>query len=169
MRRIVLGFALGASAALVLCSIIGATSPVRAGQPIESEAAEVALDFAFRDARPERMLWHAASGTAHHGWLFRTAYVEGSLGAESGVGYSEQVLKVGWPFTVVRGFIRTAGDEVELEGARLVGGVDRGQPVRLVPMQPVWPGMALYGLLGMVAAIGVARWQADSHVSGVTV
>jgi len=166
MRRVFVGFVLGASAALILGSIIGTASPMRAGQPIETAAAEVALDFAFRDVRLEGVPWYAASGKAHQGWLFRTAYVEGRLGSESGTGYSEQVLKVGWPFTVVRGFIRTVGDDVELEGARLIGEVDHGQPVRFLPMQPVWPGVVLYGLLGMVVAIWVRRWRADPHISG---
>ena len=74
------------------------------------------------------------------------AYVEGNLGSSSGERYSEQVLKVGWPSRSVRGFIRTAGGKVDREGARLVGRAD--QPVRLLPTQPLWPGVALYGFLG---------------------
>ena len=159
MRRMIVGFGVGAVVAYVLFATVGVMAPIRVGPPIETMAAGAALDFAFPDASLERNQWHSVSGTAHHGRLLRRAYVEGSLGSLSGARYSEQVLKVGWPFTVVRGFIRTVGGEIQREGARLVGSVSPGQPARLVPTQPVWPGVALYGFLGVVAAISARRWR----------
>jgi hypothetical protein len=168
MGRIIIGFGLGAAVAFVLFATVGVATSLRTGPPITAVAVEAALDFAFPDASLERNQWHSVSGTAHHGWLLRRAYVEGRLGSVSGERYSEQVLKVGLPFTVVRGFIRTVGDEVERDGARLVSRVEHGRPARLVPMKPVWPGVALYGFLGVLAAIRTGRRREDPHRSGVS-
>ena len=167
MRGALIGFGIGALLAYALFAAVGVTTRSTRGSPIEALAAEAALIFAFPTASREGDQWHAVSGTARHGWLLRQAYVEGNLGSSSGERYSEQVLKVGWPFTVVRGFIRTAGGKVDREGARLVGRADPGQPVRLLPTQPLWPGVALYGFLGMVVSAWRRIRRGDPHASAV--
>jgi hypothetical protein len=165
MRAALVGFGIGALCAYALFAIVGVTTQSIPGSPIGAMSAEATLVFAFPTGSAEGGQWHSVSGTARHGWLLRHAYVEGNLDSISGVLHSEQVLKVGWPFTVVRGFIRTVGSEVEREGARLVGRADPGQPVRLLPTQPVWPGVVLYGFLGMVGATRFRSRRGDSRAS----
>ena len=155
-------FILSATLACLLFALIGATTRPGADPPITTSAAMEALAFAFRDVGLGAEEWQEPSGTARHGWLLRRAFVQGYLAPDPGNQYTEQVLKVGWPFTVVRGFIRTAGPQVSREGARVMGDVVPGRPVRFLPTQPVWPGVIFYGLLGAVLTTWVRRSRAAS-------
>lgn len=166
MRLALFGFGIGAMLAYTLFATIGlATEPGRES-PLAASAAEAALVFAFPIASSEGE-WHGVSGTARHGWLLRQAHVKGKLGSIAGKQYSEQVLKVGWPFTVVRGFVRTAGDEVTREGAHLLGPKAPGQTVQFLPTQPVWPGVVLYGLIGMLGTTRRKRRRGGIHATGL--
>ena len=168
MRAALVGLGIGATLAYALFAAVGLATKSGPGSPIATPAAEAALVFAFPTASSGRE-WHAVSGTTRRGWLRRQAYVEGNLGSTAGERYSEQVLKVGWPFTVVRGFVRTAGSEVTREGAHLVGPAVPGQPARLLPTQPVWPGVILYGLIGMLGATWLRRRAGDPRSSAVAI
>lgn len=86
------------------------------GEALTATQSVQALDFAFADEVPEAD-WRDVEGNAHHDWLTRRAFVRGSSGPDQSV-YSEQVLKVGWPFTTVRGFVRTMAGT---NGARTAG------------------------------------------------
>ncbi|MEM8558533.1 MAG: hypothetical protein AAGG50_11985 [Bacteroidota bacterium] len=112
--------------------------------------AVAALAFTFDD-RPGA--WQNASGQIAHTWLYRQAYIGGEVRrGTASVSHTEQVLKVGWPFTVVRGFIRSAGSDVEHTGVAW-SAETVGQPARLWPVQPVWPGVVFYGLAGLAFAL----------------
>ena len=153
MKAVFLGFPLGGLLAYFVCALVGAMVPPGLGSNITSSEAEAALTLSFSDAVSQSDQWYAASGHASHGWFIRRASVTALLGSDSGTVYSEQVLKVGWPFTVVRGFIRTVGFEMNREGARLIASQEAAASHRMVPTQPVWPGVAFFGLLG---ALGFA-------------
>ena len=123
------------------------------GSPLSEPAVVTALTFAFRGEITASPDWYDVEGTTTHGWLTRRAFVRGALGADR-VAYSEQVFKVGWPFTMVRGFVRTVGEQVRREGVLVIRGDPRAGPVRLLPLQPVWPGMIINS--GWLAAVLLA-------------
>ena len=85
--------------------------------------------------------------------------MSGTSESDEGV-YSEQVLKVGWPFTTVRGFVRVADGEVNPDGALWLQEDPTQGPVRFLPIQPVWPGLLInsFGITLLWLAI-VALWQ----------
>jgi hypothetical protein len=118
----------------------------RDGSSLADPAAAAALTFAFREDFAHSPDWYDVEGTSAHGWLTRQAFVRGALEATDGVPYSGQVLKVGWPFTMVRGFVRVVGEDVRREGVLVIRGDPRAGPVRLLPIQPVWPGMIINSL-----------------------
>ncbi|MEO0556961.1 MAG: hypothetical protein AAF170_02125 [Bacteroidota bacterium] len=147
MRALSFQFLTSASVAYVAFSLVGlAVTPGGESAPLGSDAAAEALAFAFPNASASSEAWAEATGRVSHGWLLRRAYIEGTLVSDAPVRHSEQILKVGWPFTVVRGFVRTSGAEMQTEGARIIG--PASSPVRVLPLQPVWPGVVLMGLMG---------------------
>lgn len=157
MKTGLLGVLAGASAAYVLCALLGAQARPTLGPAMTPAQAAAALAFAFSDAGPAPDVWADPAGHTMHGWLFRRGYVTGRLGSEPAVAYSEQVLKVGWPFTVVRGFVRTVGSQVRLDGALVLDATAPTTARRLVPLQPVWPGLGLSWLLGAIVCVMVER------------
>jgi hypothetical protein len=141
-------------------ALAGYFIPVRQGPPLPDAAASAALSHAFGEEVPAESAWHASRGTIFRGWLVRRAYVRGHLKTADGVVFSEQVLKVGWPFTTVRGFIRTVGGEVRPAGALLVRGQAGSGPVRFLPVQAVWPGLVFNSLwIAVVFLAAVAIWR----------
>jgi hypothetical protein len=134
--------------------VLGVAAPVDPGSPLTEEAAAIALSFSFPTVEQE---WEDPTGSASHGWLFRRAYIAGYGSSTPPTHYSEQVLKVGWPFTVVRGFIRNVEGRISREGAPWTEAQAPEGAARLLPTQPVWLGLALYGLLGTIVASGVGR------------
>jgi hypothetical protein len=145
-------FLLSALFGYLIFAAVGWAVPPALGPNITASDAAAALNFSFADAVPEARSWHAPAGNVSQGWIVRRAYIHGRLGSESGLRYSEQVLKIGWPFTVARGFIRTVGSGVHTEGACFVGKTPSAQPVRMLPTQPVWPGIIFLGLVGLLAS-----------------
>jgi hypothetical protein len=153
MKRPVLHFSLSAIMAYVAFGFIGLAATPSLGPPLSVGEAETALAFSFPD---EGRDWTESSGHASHGWLYRRAYVEGT--SRAGVRRSEQVLKVGWPFTVVRGFVRGGDGEPGNLGVAWTSPASRGEPARLLPVQPVWPGLAFFGFLGALL-LGAISWR----------
>lgn len=157
MKAGLVGFPCGALAAYVVCALVGAAVQPVLGPSMSTTEAAAALAFSFRGAGSEPGAWYDPSGNASHSWIFRRAFVTGHLGSDSGTAYSEQVLKVGWPFTVARGFIRTVGPEMSQEGARVMGAAKAGLPTRMLPTQPVWPGVVFFGLVGAIGFTAISR------------
>lgn len=157
MKAGLVGFGCGALIAYLLCALVGAAAPPNLGPSMTTNEAATALAFSFSDAGSGPGSWYAPSGNASQGWLFRRAYVTGRSGSDSGTFYSEQALKVGWPFTVVRGFVRNVGTAMSLHGARIIGARETATPLRMLPTQPVWPGMVFFGLIGAFVSTVVSR------------
>lgn len=145
MKRFALHFVAAAIAAYLWFALLGLVAAPSLGDPIPDPEIRSALSFAFPG---EGDGWTDVTGHASHGRLYRRAYVRGTAAAGSGVPRSEQALKSGWPFTVVRGFVRTRGEEVALAGAGWASPPAASAPARLLPLQPVWPGIVLWGLVG---------------------
>jgi hypothetical protein len=152
MKAASIRFLVSAAVGYILFAAFGWAMPPTSGTSITASDAATALSFSFPGTATEATPWHAPNGTASRGWIIRRAYVHGYVGSESGTRYSEQVLKVGWPFTVVRGFIRSAGPELRTQGACFVDPTAAIQPVRMLPAQPVWPGILFVGLAGVLVA-----------------
>ena len=157
MKPGLLGAFTGAAVAYVLCALLGGATQPSLGPAMPPAQAAAALALAFGDAGPTADVWIEPFGHTMHERLFRRAYVTGRLGSEGGPLYSEQVLKVGWPFTVVRGFVRTVGSQVHVDGALVLTATETPTGWRLVPLQPVWPGLGLAGLLGAVVCMAVEK------------
>lgn len=166
MKAVSIRFLVSAALGYALCAAFGWTLAPTTGNSLDPSEAAAALRFAFPDAGDGSNSWHAPEGTATRGRLIRRAYVHGHLDSSSGPRYSEQVLKVGWPFTVVRGFIRSSGTELRTRGAYFVGPAAVNEPVRMLPMQPVWPGIIVVGLAGALAATAIASRRAKSAGAG---
>ena len=112
---------------------------------------------------------HMPEGSARRTRLYRRSFVAGWGDGEEPVAYSEQVLKVGWPFTTVRGFVRRAGADVSYEGAvPLSEPARRDSGIKILPLQIVWPGLVIdsgliAALLGVLSTIVSSRRAADSR------
>jgi hypothetical protein len=154
MKRFGLHFALCGLCAYAAFGLIGLAAPPTLGIPLSARETQTSLAFSFPDEGGD---WTRASGYASHGWLYRRAYVQGMSAA--GARRAEQVLKVGWPFTVVRGFVRSGNGAPGHLGVGWTSDVSPGDPARLLPLQPVWPGIVLYGVLG---ALMLAAWDLRS-------
>jgi len=150
LKRIAAHFVAAAIASYLLFALLGLAAPPYLGDRIPDMEARSALSFSFAEEGNE---WAEAAGYVSHGWLYRRAYLRGTPTAGSGFPRSEQALKSGWPFTVVRGFVRTRGEEVALAGAGWASTPEPGQPARLLPLQPIWPGILLYGLVGALLSL----------------
>ncbi len=158
MRSLLTAALCSAALAYVLFSGLGVLLSPALDTPLSEASAADALAFSFPDQGEH---WVEPSGAVAHTWLHRQAYVEG-FAVERNVDqrYTEQVLKVGWPFTVVRGFIRSTGTASARTGVAWAAPAEA--PVRLLPMQPVWPGVVFYGLVGLLMAYAVSRAQGRS-------
>ena len=147
MKRLLFHFVLSALGAYTLFALVGLAATPSLGDPLSDDETAAALSLAFPEEGSD---WSQMSGYAAHGHLYRRAYVEGT--SLAGARRSEQVLKVGWPFTVVRGFVRSGGSETVDFGVGWHSEATDGEPARLLPVQPVWPGLAFYGLLSVLAS-----------------
>ena len=157
MKPGLIGFLFGALVAYAIGAFVGAAAAPAPGTSITTTEAAAALAFSFPDAGSEPASWFSPSGNASQGWLIRRAYVTGRLWSETGTVYSEHVLKVGWPFTVVRGFIRMVGSETSQEGAGGIPPAPGATSARMLPTQPVWPGLIFYGLVGGLGFAALSR------------
>ena len=132
--------------------VIGfATRPVK-GASLPDSATTEALMFSFGPELSGRT-WVETEGAVARGWLIRQAFVRGTSDLDS-ARFSEQVRKIGWPFTTVRGFVRTADGRVLRTGAVLLTGDPLSGPVRFLPIQPVWPGLILNSILITAVLVG---------------
>lgn len=153
MRLLLARFISGAIVGYLLCAIIGlAVPPTAELDPMATDVAASALAFSFPEDGADSTRWMESTGGTSHTWLLRRAYVEGQLDFSPSSRFSEQVLKVGWPFTGVRGFVRRAGSELRTEGAWVVGVPNSDGLVRMLPLQPVWPGIVVFGLASILLA-----------------
>lgn len=92
-------------------------------EEITNDAITEQLDFVFGDDKA----WlddelYPLRGHVKHGALFRKAHIAGWSKETIPVYHAEDVLKVGWPFTTVRGFAHTVGEEVTYINAIALGG-----------------------------------------------
>lgn len=153
MRTLLLRFAGVAVLAYAVFAALGTLIPPASAPALPSEQAAEALAFSFAEVEADPEQWVAAEGVADHRWWTRRSFVSGETEAGR---YSEQVLKVGWPFTVVRGFIQTSGDAIVPVHSRPLGSATVG-PRRMLPLQPVWPGVVAMGLIGLLTLTAVDR------------
>jgi hypothetical protein len=156
-RRILVAYGLALVGGYLAYGLVGFQLRPRARPPLTEQDAATALSFAFGDELGGSTAWWDAAGTSSPGWLVRRAFVQGTRGPDR-VRHSEQVLKVGWPFTMVRGFVRTVGEEVQRDGVLAIQGDPRTGPVRLWPIQPVWPGMIINSLWLGAVLLGLAQF-----------
>ncbi len=118
------------------CGLVGYFADHNFDRTLDTAKATEALATVF----PGSGDWTTASGSVSRGWLMRRAFITGD---RSGAHFSEQVLKVGWPFTTARGFARVRSGVSETEGAILTEEDPRTGPVRYWPVQVVWPGLLI--------------------------
>lgn len=167
-RRVSIVYVSAVMLGYVTFALVGFVSAPLEGSPLSAAEAEAALAFAFPNAPGD---WSRTQGTSSHSWLLRRAYVRGYSGRLTPSSYSEQTLKVGWPFTTVRGFIRSAGHERRTTGALFLQGDSSGGSIRFMPIQPVWPGLilnsvwiaALLLVIGSLASSWVVASSRNRH------
>ena len=99
--------------------------------------------------------WRSAEGGIQHGWLFRRSMIKGI--SEEGIPRSEQVLKVGWPFTMARGFVWEEGKQVRSSGAVALEPLTGGA-YRFWPTQPVWPGLVINSGIMLLFILIISRF-----------
>ena len=155
-KRIFLAFVVGAGLNLVACWCIAALTDVSTGRILSTSEVEQQLDFTFGgDYQWRQIKPYRPRGTAHSGRLIRRAYVSGWTTEASQRRFSELVLKVGWPFTTVRGFVRRKGVQVEYDGSIPLG-KNLGEPdeEKFLPLQIVWPGFVVNSALLAALILG---------------
>ena len=151
MKAFLTAWLSGALAVYLACTLVGYFTGLQLEQKLGEQAARDSLAFAFSDAED----WTGVRGGVSQGWLIRKAW---TTGESQGRHYSEQVLKVGWPFTAARGFARIRAGETDTEGAILLQGDPKTSMVRFMPVQPVWPGIVINSLpLALLLLVGWRR------------
>lgn len=128
----------------IAAAAVGAILPLAKEIPLDEALARAGLRLAFARETQAGANWEDVSGTTLHHPLIRRAYLRGT---SDGAFFSEQVLKVGWPFTLVRGFVRVRAGEIRPRGAMWLRGDATSGPVMFFPFQPVWPGLLFTGLV----------------------
>jgi len=141
-----LSFAIGA---FLLAAIYGMIVPASYSETLDSATAAESISFVFGVETGGPLELTVAEGSIHHGPLTRRSFIHGATTEGE---YAEQVLKVGWPFTVARAFIH-----VTPEGRRTIGVLGSAAEGELpaegiIPVQPVWPGVIFWGLIGVLLA-----------------
>ncbi len=91
-------------------------------------------------------------GETYQGFLFRRSLMHGLPVTAQPMSMFEQSLEVGWPLAVVRGVVHQNGPERHTHGAMLFGSKIEPPYDKMLPYQPVWPGILLWGLLGAATA-----------------
>lgn len=162
MKQTLVAVPVCAGVVYVTATLLGLSRSPQLGQTLDAERSTFALSTAF----PLVSGWTDVRGATSHTWLARRAFVEG-VDSATGHRYSEQVLKVGWPFTAVRGFDRRS-DATDIApssiGIGWAADAPFGHPRRLLPLQPVWPGVVtltaallLLVMLGLRVRVGVKQ------------
>ena len=141
---------------LSACALLGYLAPLNLKQTLPRADVASALDQVFELPPGPDRAWTEATGTVSHGPFFRRAWLRGT---RNDVDYTEQVLKVGWPFTTLRGFIRQRDSAVDTTGVALMKGTPSAGPVRFLPLQPVWPGLVINTLLLAGVLFLGRRWM----------
>lgn len=155
--QLLLSWLVGAVLGFGALAAIGYSLEPGPGEPITAEEAGATLNFAFRTELGPSHTWQTANGSISHTWFVRRAFAEGISSDGFSTRYTEQVLKVGWPFTMVRGFVRVTGSSIEADGAYLLDSGAETGPVRFLPLLPVWPGVLFDGLLLGLVFFGLVR------------
>ena len=89
--------------------------------------------------------------------LERRLFARGVLDDADRTVVATHILKVGWPFTTLRGFIYSVGDQQIALGAAGIEGDVKAGFVSFTPLQPVWPGLVLNTLILALSVGLVAR------------
>ena len=133
---------------LVVCWSIALIINPSMDEEITNDAVASQLEFVFGDD----IQWldnehYPLQGKVKHGTIFRKAHIAGWSEETIPVYYAEEVLKVGWPFTTVRGFAHTVGEEVTYINAIGLDTKSGTEQTRFFPLQLVWPGLIINSLL----------------------
>jgi|GEM_PF-5877881 len=133
---------------LVVCWSIALIIDPSMDEEITNDAVTGQLKFVFGDD----IQWldnehYPLQGKVKHGAIFRKAHIAGWSKETIPVYYAEEVLKVGWPFTTVRGFAHTVGEEVTYIDAIELSAQSGAEQARFFPLQLVWPGLVINSLL----------------------
>jgi len=153
MRRFLTAFLVSALSAYVVFAVSGFFLTPQYDETATPDAVTFALDYAFPEAATQPASWTQPTGAISHRTLYRRASMRGVKDGR----YTEQVLKVGFPFTIARGFIRTTPTEVHVLGAAFVSGDPTTGQATFLPLLPVWPGIVFFGLVGGLAALAHLR------------
>lgn len=157
-KRMLLAFVAAVVVNLIICWSLALFSDASADDILVHSEAEEQLDFLFGGQYQWRQdEAHRPRGTTHTGRLIRRAYVSGWTMEEPQRRFSELVLKVGWPFTTVRGFVRRKGVQVEYDGCiPLRQNLGEPDEEKILPLQIVWPGFVINSTLLALLFIGLA-------------
>ena len=128
--------------------------------PVEDVEAQLAFTFG------DEIGWsqsdgQEASGYVRRGLLVRRLVVSGWTAEPVPRHHEELVLKVGWPFTTLRGFVRRVEGDSTPRGAVLLSpSTDKLTHLRILPMQIVWPGLLFDSIiLGLLVGVVVLLKQ----------
>lgn len=136
---------------LVLTVILALVLPLPEGQPMTPAQSGAFLEEAMGSwLEPDTVI--VAEGTVSHRALERRVFVRGVLSDTGQTVVATHVLKIGWPFTTLRGFVHIRGKETMADGAIRIRGNPRVGFVRFIPLNPVWPGVIINTLMIAVAA-----------------
>lgn len=148
-------FGLTALAAYLFAATLGLFIDTSYDVHLDPHVAAESLVFVFQHETGSTLEFGSADGATYHSFLTRRSFISGDALNETEPGYSEQVLKMGWPFTVARGFVHGTPSGNHTHGAILFS-TDSALPTRpILPIQPVWPGIAFWGLIGVLTFMGV--------------
>ncbi len=126
---------------------------------MESSLTEAAIQDQLSFTFGDNLDWHESNqyplkGEVKRGALFRKVHVSGWSNTNEPIFYAEDVLKVGWPFTTVRGFAHQVGNDVRYVNAY---GLASENGPRFFPLEVVWPGLILNSALFALIA-GLFWW-----------
>ena len=91
-------------------------------------------------------------GETYHGWVIKRSLLHGLPVTAQPMSVFEQSLHVGWPLTVVQGFIHQNGPEKHTHGAFLFSSKIEPPYDKMIPYEPVWLGILFWGLVGAATA-----------------
>lgn len=135
--------------------VVGSTVDSTYSESLGGTAAVEALEFVFGLEGGSAVHISSAEGATHHSAFTRKSFIQGV--APEGGRYAEQVLKVGWPFTIARAFVHETPEGRHTHG---VFGSELGRSLpaeSIYPVQPVWPGVLFWGLVGVAGAAILGR------------
>ena len=153
---------------LCVCWIIAVVIQPKMDESLPAAAIEDQLSYTFGN----NLDWHQSNqyplkGEVKRGALFRKVHVSGWSNSNEPVFYAEDILKVGWPFTTVRGFAHQVGNDVRYVNAY---GLASANGPRFFPLEVVWPGLilnsALFALTASLIWWGFQHRTANASLRG---